>query len=334
MSLTRRLLFGSHPRRTAVRIALLASVSFVTFGWILIPMRADGISMLPAYRSGSLHLVNRFAFAAHRPRRGDVIAIRLAGPHVLFVKRVVALPGEQLEIVDGQVYVNGSPLSEPYVRNRRPWNIPAVTLSSREYLRNRRQSGDARARSRIRTRRRLTDPRQGHVLMGRRAAAAVAVAVIAVAAYVAWRAWYSDDEREIRAQLASLAAEFNASTTDGFGTVARAAQLGSYFSDDIVVDLGPGSALIEGRPTLIGMAARLQPRTAAFRVAMDDVGIEVLEEKQLADVTLTVSFIRRSVTTGEESTDAREFALQMRQADGRWQIARATAVDTFRQHTP
>ncbi len=133
MSLTRRLLFGANPRRTAVRVVVLAFVCFVTFRWILIPMRAEGISMLPAYQSGSLHLVNRIAFAAHRPRRGDVIAIRLAGPHVLFVKRVVALPGEQLEIVEGQVYVNGSPLVESYVHDRRPWNIPAVTLSSREY---------------------------------------------------------------------------------------------------------------------------------------------------------------------------------------------------------
>lgn len=133
MSLTHRLVFGADPRRTTVRIAVLAVLSFVTFGWILIPMRAEGISMQPAYESGSLHLVNRLAFSAHSPRRGDVIAIRLAGPHVLFVKRVIALPGEQLEIVDGQVYVNGSPLVEPYVHSRRPWNIPAVTLTSREY---------------------------------------------------------------------------------------------------------------------------------------------------------------------------------------------------------
>lgn len=133
MSLTRRMVFGANPRRTAVRIAVLAVMSVVTFGWILIPMRAEGISMQPAYESGSLHLVNLLAFAAHRPRRGDVIAIRLAGPHVLFVKRVIALPGEQLEIVDGQILVNGSPLDEPYVHSRRPWNIPAVTLSSREY---------------------------------------------------------------------------------------------------------------------------------------------------------------------------------------------------------
>lgn len=133
MNLTRRLVIGADPRRTAVRIAVLAAVSFVTFGWILIPMRADGISMSPTYESGSLHLVNRLAFAARPPARGEVIAIRLAGPHVLYVKRVIALPGERFEIIDGQVYINGAPLPEPYVHNRRPWNVPAVTLTSREY---------------------------------------------------------------------------------------------------------------------------------------------------------------------------------------------------------
>lgn len=133
MSLTRQLVFGLNPRRTTVRIVVLTAVSFVTFGWILIPMRAEGISMLPKYESGSFHLVNRLAFAATRPSRGDVIAIRLAGPHVLFVKRIVALPDEELKIVEGRVYINGSPLDEPYVHHRLPWNVPAVTLTSREY---------------------------------------------------------------------------------------------------------------------------------------------------------------------------------------------------------
>lgn len=133
MSLTRRLVFGSNPRRTTVRIAVLAVASFVTFGWILIPMRAEGVSMQPTYESGSLHLVNRLVFVFRRPERGDVIGIRLAGPHVLYVKRIVALPGERLEIVEGQVRVNGAPLDEPYVKQRSPWNVPAVTLTSREY---------------------------------------------------------------------------------------------------------------------------------------------------------------------------------------------------------
>ena len=58
----------------------------------------------------------------------------------------------------------------------------------------------------------------------------------------------------------------NASTKDGLGTAARAAQIGSYFTEDAVVDFGGGSRPIQGRETLMGMAARLQPRTAAFRM--------------------------------------------------------------------
>lgn len=165
--------------------------------------------------------------------------------------------------------------------------------------------------------------------MARRSIAVVVPLVLAVAGYMLWHNRQSD-ERKIRSVLTSLAGDFNASTTDGVGTVARAAQLGSYFSDDVVVDLGPGTAPIERRETLIGMAARLQPRTSAFRVELDDVNVRVAEGHRDADVTLTVSFIRRSIATGEQSIDAREFALVMTQSGGTWRIARATSVDTLR----
>ena len=52
----------------------------------------------------------------------------------------------------------------------------------------------------------------------------------------------------------------NASTKDGLGTALRAAQIGSYFTEDAVVELGEGAAPIKGRDTLMGMVARLQPR--------------------------------------------------------------------------
>ena len=130
----RRLVFGSNPRRTFVRIVVLAAVAFVTLRWILIPVRAQGISMLPTFESGKLHFVSRIAYAFGPPARGDIVAIRLAGPHVLYIKRVVALPGERVRIVEGQVQINGVGLDEPYVRNRRPWDTEEVQLSSREYF--------------------------------------------------------------------------------------------------------------------------------------------------------------------------------------------------------
>jgi signal peptidase I len=134
VNLTSRIVFGRNPRRTAVRVLVLASISFITFRWVLIPMRAEGISMLPTYKSGSLNLVNRLAYLNQKPSRGDIIAIKLAGPHVLYVKRIIALPGERISLTEGQVYVNGVPLIEPYVRNRSPWDVPEVTLTSREYF--------------------------------------------------------------------------------------------------------------------------------------------------------------------------------------------------------
>jgi signal peptidase I len=134
LNLTRQIVFGRHPRRTLVRVLVLAAVSFITFGWVLIPVRAEGISMLPTLQSGSLHFVSRFAFSYSPPSRGDVIAIRLAGPHVLYVKRVIGLPGERVGFNHGQVYVNGAPLTETYVQNRRTWDVPEVQLTAREYF--------------------------------------------------------------------------------------------------------------------------------------------------------------------------------------------------------
>lgn len=166
--------------------------------------------------------------------------------------------------------------------------------------------------------------------MPRRRAALVAAIVIVLAGGLVWRGPWWGSERAIRSALASLANEFNASTSEGLGTLARAAQLGSYFTEQVVVDLGPGSAVIEGRDRLVGMAARLEPRTAAFRVVLDDISIETTNGGT-ADVVLTVSFIARNTTTDEETTDPREFALQMIEDGGRWRIARATAIDAFRK---
>jgi signal peptidase I len=130
----RRVVFGRNPRRTAVRVLVLTIFSFVTFRWVLIPMRAEGISMLPTYQSGSLHLVNRLAYLYDKPSRGDIVGIRLAGPHVLYVKRIIALPGERVSLTAGQVYVNGAALVETYVRDRQPWDVPEMTLTAREYF--------------------------------------------------------------------------------------------------------------------------------------------------------------------------------------------------------
>ena len=90
--------------------------------------------MEPTYRSNAFNLVNRLSYAVSKPSRGDVIAIRLAGPSVVYVKRIVGLPGERLTFVKGVIHVNGVPLDEPYVQHRRPWDLPEVVLGPSEYF--------------------------------------------------------------------------------------------------------------------------------------------------------------------------------------------------------
>lgn len=125
---------GRNPRRTIVRAATLVAAAYITFAYLLLPVRLQGISMEPTYRDGQINFANRTAYFRHEPARGDVVAIRMAGPNVVYVKRVVGLPGERLEIAMGVVVVNGQPLVEPTVVNKAPWNMPAVTLGPREYF--------------------------------------------------------------------------------------------------------------------------------------------------------------------------------------------------------
>jgi len=166
-------------------------------------------------------------------------------------------------------------------------------------------------------------------LTRRFAVPAAVLAVLIGAGVFAWSTRETSDEREIRSRLETLRNEVNTSTKDGIGVALHAAQIGSYFTEDSVVELGEGAAPIKGRETLMGMVARLQPRTAAFRLDLDDVSIEMVPG-DAADVLLTASFTRRNISTGEESLDAREYALVMTKADNTWGIARITAIDTLR----
>jgi signal peptidase I len=127
-------LFGGDPRATAVRAGALIVAAVVVFGWILLPVRLSGISMLPAYADGELDFANRAAYWLRPPARGDVVAIRMAGPHVLYVKRIVGLPGERVAIAAGMVLIDGRPLVEPHVVRRRPWEMAPVDVGRDEYF--------------------------------------------------------------------------------------------------------------------------------------------------------------------------------------------------------
>ncbi len=106
---------GRHPRATFVRAAVLVAVCFVTFKYILLPIRVTGISMMPTYKDRTVNFINALAYFRHQPQRGDVIGIRLTPPghgytpSVMYLKRIVGLPGETISFRGGHVMINGKP---------------------------------------------------------------------------------------------------------------------------------------------------------------------------------------------------------------------------------
>ena len=130
----RTVLIGRNPRFTAVRIVVLVAVSLVVFNFLLLPIRVQGISMLPTYQTNRINFVNRLAYLFHEPRRGDVVAIRYAGKHVMLLKRIIGLPGDTVSFQGGQACINGRPLHEPYVKFPCNWEIPPRQIGPNEYF--------------------------------------------------------------------------------------------------------------------------------------------------------------------------------------------------------
>ena len=116
--------------RELVETALLAFAIFVTVNIITARFRIEGDSMLNSFEDGQYIVVNRLAYKFHTPKRGDVVVFIpsvnttstfweniLGRPgQTDYIKRVVATPGDIVEITSGQLYVNGIKQSEPYLR--------------------------------------------------------------------------------------------------------------------------------------------------------------------------------------------------------------------------
>src|SRR4051794_16935477 len=113
----RIMLIGRRPRRTLIRIVVWVVSCFVIAKFVLLPIRVEGVSMLPTYKENRVNFVNRLAYVWSKPKRGDVVAIRLAGPSVMYMKRIVGMPGETVEFHAGNLFIDGQLLPEPYVKS-------------------------------------------------------------------------------------------------------------------------------------------------------------------------------------------------------------------------
>lgn len=93
-----------------------------------------GESMAPQLRPNQRLVVEKISYLFREPTRGQMVVIEVEGENANLIKRVIAEPGETIEIVDGQVYVNEAELPEPYVEFRSQDRVTRQTLKPTEYF--------------------------------------------------------------------------------------------------------------------------------------------------------------------------------------------------------
>lgn len=95
---------------------VLSVILFAAINAVSARIRVDGASMEPTLQSGEFVIVNKLAYVLGAPKTGDVIVFHFPrDPEQEYIKRVIGLPGDHLEIKEGQVFVNGEPLEEDYI---------------------------------------------------------------------------------------------------------------------------------------------------------------------------------------------------------------------------
>lgn len=147
------------PRR---RNGFLRFFAFVFVAFLIVtpfrffvaqPFIVSGASMEPTLDRGEYLVIDELTYRFEEPHRGDVVIFRYPlDPDIFFVKRVVGLPGETVEIRDGEVLIRKDggtvALSEPYVRaDQRTRESSLVVLENDEYFvlgDNREESTDSR----------------------------------------------------------------------------------------------------------------------------------------------------------------------------------------------
>ncbi len=126
--------FGRRPSWTLVRIAVLVVGAWFVFTFVLLPVKIEGASMFPRCKEGEIHVVNRLGYLHRKPDRFDIVALYPVKDGAVLLKRIIGLPGETISMKEGVVHINGSPLSEPYVRGRAKWEEHPRTLGPTEYV--------------------------------------------------------------------------------------------------------------------------------------------------------------------------------------------------------
>ena len=101
-----------------IKDILLVIVIALLISFLIKPIIVKGSSMYPTLENDDYLIISKQAYKIGEPERGDIVVFPHEegyGDDPLYIKRVIALPGDHLEIEDGKVYINGNLQQEEYI---------------------------------------------------------------------------------------------------------------------------------------------------------------------------------------------------------------------------
>ncbi len=138
----------SHLLREIVETVLLTVGIFLLVNAATGRFRIEGQSMEPNLHDGEYVLIDKISYLLHPPERGDVVVFLPPNEDRDYIKRVIGLPGDTVEVKGGQVFVNGIVLDEPYLKYSTNSEMQARVVEKGRYFvmgDNRNNSSDSRS---------------------------------------------------------------------------------------------------------------------------------------------------------------------------------------------